>query len=426
MSNYTFKSLKHVELNPLVKKIGLFTIVIFIFFIAVLYLPWQQTVEGKGTMTAYNPTQRDYPVVATMDGFIAEFYVHENQFVKKGTKLFRMVDLDKGYLERLKTIEGSSRQQYKSSQKQIVNFKEKNENLKEYLTVGMKVYRQKHEQIKNRLSSLEQKKISLEKNLEIEKANFERTKLLHADGIESKRNLETRENSYIKARAELKKIEIDMEIEHNNLDIMTQEQKKFLNDTKNKIRLLDNQKLASEIKLKSLGQDVQRHSSNVSRYTSGEVVAEKDGYVVRIFQNDKHQFIKKGEKILHFAPKVSERSVLLKVSDFNMPLIKEGLPVRIMFYGWPALQISGWPTIQFGTFAGVIKKVERTSHEKGFYYAQITEDPKEPWPSGDVLRIGTRSTVWVRLSTVPVWYQLWRLMNALPPQMVTPIIEKEE
>jgi len=105
-----------------------------------------------------------------------------------------------------------------------------------------------------------------------------------------------------------------------------------------------------------------------------------------------------------------------------MPLIKEGLKVRIMFYGWPALQVPGWPSIKYGTFGGIIKKVDPISHEKGLYYAYISEDPDEDsWPSSDVLRPGTQATGWVRLNTVPIWYQMWRLMNALPPEMKTPI-----
>lgn len=425
MPNYTFTSLEKVQLNPLVKKVLVFTTIIFLIHAAILFLPWQQTVKGEGVVVAYDPTQRDYPILATMDGFIDEFYVSENQFVKKGTKLFTMVDLDKDYLGKLKTIEGSSRDQYKNSKKQIDNFQDKKKNLDKYLTVGLNVYKQQLEQTKNKIDSLELKKISLEKNHEIEKSNFERTNILYEDGIESKRNFEIRENIYIKANMDLKKIYIDIQIEKNNLDIIKSEKEKFLNETENKIKQLDNATLASENTLQSLGQDVQRHTANVSRYTSGEVIAEKDGYVVRIFQNDKNKFIKKSEKIIHFAPKVSVKSVLLKVSDFNMPLIKEGLPVRIMFYGWPALQIPGWPKIKFGTFGGIIKKVEQTSYEKGFYYAQIVEDPNEPWPSGDDLRMGTQSTVWVRLNTVPIWYQMWRLMNALPPHIVTPIVEKK-
>ncbi|MDP3301770.1 MAG: hypothetical protein Q8S36_07375 [Sulfuricurvum sp.] len=423
MSDPIFHSLEKVHLNPIVKKIWLFSSIIISLLVMALFLPWQQTVQGEGVVVAYDPTQRDYPVLATMDGFINEFYVTENQFVKKGTKLFMMVDLDKEYLNKLKMIEGSSRDQYKNSQIQINNFKDTKKNLDEYLSVGLNVYVQKYEQTKNKIDSLKLKKISLEKNHEIEKSNFERTKLLHADGIESKRNLEVRENSYIEANVELKKINIDIEVEKNNLDILKNERDKFLKETENKIKLLDNDTLSSKNTLHSLGQSVQTNSANVSRYTSGEVIAEKDGYVVKIFQNDKHKLIKMSEKIMHFSPKVTTKSVLLKVSDFNMPLIKEGLPVRIMFYGWPALQISGWPEIRFGTFGGIIKRVEQTSHEKGFYYAQIVEDPKEPWPKENDLRMGTQATVWVRLETVPIWYQIWRLMNAMPPKMVTPLIE---
>ncbi|MCL4433040.1 MAG: HlyD family secretion protein [Epsilonproteobacteria bacterium] len=424
MSDPIFHSLEKLQVNPLVKKIWLFSSIVLSLLIMALFLPWQQTVEGEGVVVAYDPTQRDYPVLATMNGFINEFYVTENQFVKKGTKLFTMVDLDKEYLNKLKTIESSSKDQYKNSKIQINNYQDTKKNLNQYLAVGLNVYQQKYEQTKNKIDSLKLKKISLEKKHEIEKSNYERTKLLHADGIESKRNLEVRENSYIEANVELKKISIDLDIEQNDLDILVNEREKFLKETENKIKLLDNDTLSSKNTLQSLGQSVQTNSVNVSRYTSGEVIAEKDGYVVRIFQNDKNKLIKMSERILHFAPKVTTKSLLLKVSDFNMPLIKEGLPVRIMFYGWPALQISGWPEIRFGTFAGIIKRVEQTSREKGFYYAQIVEDPKEPWPKGDSLRIGTQATVWARLETVPIWYQIWRLMNALPPKMVTPVIEK--
>jgi membrane fusion protein, adhesin transport system len=424
MSNYTYASQTKVQINPSVKKIWRFIFIVIILLVMLLFLPWQQTVKGEGVVVAYDPTQRDYSVLATIDGFINEFYVSENQFVKKGTKLFTIVDLDKEYLKKLKIIEGSTKDQYNNSKIQINNYQDTKKNLNEYLAVGLNVYQQKYEQTKNKIDSLNLKKISLEKNHEIEKSNFERTKLLHADGIESKRNLEIRENSYIEANVELKKINIDITIEKNNLDIIKNEREKFFKETDNKIKLLDNDTLSSKNTLQSLGQSVQTNSVNVSRYTSGEVIAEKDGYVVKIFQNDKNKLIKMSEKIIYFSPKVTTKSLLLKVSDFNMPLIKEGLPVRIMFYGWPALQIPGWPKIRFGTFGGIIKKVEQTSHEKGFYYAQIVEDPKEPWPKGDDLRIGTQATVWVRLETIPIWYQMWRLMNALPPKMITPRIEK--
>lgn len=119
MSEYKFRSLEKVQVNPFVKKVWMFSFIILGLLVILLFLPWQQTVKGEGTVVAYDATQRDYPVLATIDGFIDEFYVSENQFVKKGTKLFTMVDLDKGYLDKLKIIEGSSKDQYKNSQVQI-------------------------------------------------------------------------------------------------------------------------------------------------------------------------------------------------------------------------------------------------------------------------------------------------------------------
>ena len=108
----------------------------------------------------------------------------------------------------------------------------------------------------------------------------------------------------------------------------------------------------------------------------------------------------------------------VRLSDFNMPLIKKGLKVRIIFYGWPALQISGWPKISHGTYGGVIHSIEDISHEKGAYYALITEDKEDIWPDKSMLKLGSQASVWVTLGIVPLWYELWRLMMALPPAMV--------
>lgn len=425
MSEYKFEALEIVVLSPLVKKVWVFTSIVFVILVSMLFLPWQQTVNGEGTLIAKDPMQRDYKVLATLDGFIEEFYVKENQFVKQGDKLFKIVDIDKDYSQKLDSIETSSRDRYTDAQAQIGNIEDKQENLKKYLQLGLEVFIQKRSQSKSKIESLEFKKVSLVKNYEVEKFNLERIEHLYKDGIESKRDFEVAQNRYVKADAELKKIDVDIQIEKNSLGILKQEEDKFLNETKNKLKVLDNATLSSRGQLNAINQEIQINRLNSTRYKSGEVVAQKDGYIQRILQNDKHKLIHRGDEIMHFSPKVDKKIIMLKVSDFNMPLIKEGLPVRIRFYGWPVLQISGWPTIKYGTFGGIIKQVEVNSHEKGFFYARIEEDPKEPWPKGDDLRIGTQSTIWVRLATVPIWYQIWRLMNAFPPQMVTPIIEKK-
>lgn len=425
MRNYQFNSLKEVELNPLVSQIWTISTVIIMILIAILFLPWQQTIKGEGVVLALDPTQRNYIMLATLDGFIDEIYVKENQFVTKGTKLYTMVDLDKEYSDKLKIIQSGSQEQYDNARKQIENFEEKHENLEEYLKTGLNTYSQKELQTIKKIQTLRLKKVSLEKNNEIEKINFERIRLLYQDGIESKRNFETAENRYIKAKIELEKIDIDIEIEDYALKILKNEKNNFSKETKNKLKVLESGSLSSHNSLRSFQKDVQINAADIARYGTRVVIAEKDGYVIKILQNDKHRLIKKGDEVIHFSPHVTTKMIELKVSDFNMPLIKEGLPVRIMYYGWPAMQIPGWPVIKFGTFGGIIHKVENTSYEKGLFYGQVLEDVNEPWPEGESLRIGTQATVWVRLDTVPIWYQLWRLMNAQPPQMVTPILEQK-
>jgi len=420
MSSYKYTVLEKVTLHRYVEKFWYITFTIFIVIFAFLFLPWQQTVKGTGIISAYDPTQRPYAISATINGFIDEFHVEENQFVKKGELLFTMVDLDRKYSTRLKNIEEKSQEQLQNTQKQVLLSKEKKENLKEYLDMGLKVYAQKFAQTKDKIRSLELKKVSLEKNHEIEKSNFERMELLYKDGIESKRKYDSIENVYIRAKADLEKIAIDIQVEKKNIDILEKEKEKFLKDTQNKIKSLEEAILSSQNRITSIDQDLQRQSMNISRYETSEVYAQKDGYIIRLYESDKNKLLNKGEQVIYFAPAVDEKTLLLKVSDFNMPLIKEGLPVRLMFYGWPAMQISGWPKITFGTFGGIIKKIDSISYDKGFFYAYVVEDPNEPWPKGDVLKVGTQTTAWVRLETVPIWYQIWRTINGLPPRMVTP------
>jgi adhesin transport system membrane fusion protein len=419
-----FRSTRKLELSPLVQKVWLISLTIVAIMISILFLPWEQTAKGNGTIVAYDPSQRDYTMLATIDGYIDNFYVHENQFVKKGTPLYSMVDLDMEYSKRLQEMQKATQEQSNNIKNEIKNLKANKKNMSNNLDLGLKVYEEKLIQIKDKIRSLELKKHALKTNYETKKINFERVKSLYENGIESKREYDKAENIFIKADAELKKVAVDIEIQERHIEILKKEQNRFLNNANNKIKVIQNSILNAVNRSNALQKTLNQQETGIQRYESREVVAKKDGYVVRIFNNDKDKYIKRGDKILYFSPAVTQKALLLKVSDFNMPLIKEGLPVRLMFYGWPALQVSGWPKIQFGSFGGVVAKVEKISHEKGFYYAYVLETEKEPWPVGDKLRIGTQATAWVRLSTVPLWYQIWRLMNALPPKMVHPNAEK--
>ncbi|SFV70016.1 RND efflux membrane fusion protein [hydrothermal vent metagenome] len=389
-----FKSLELVQQHPIVKKFGLITVVIFTVFILLLFLPWQQTVYGTGTLTALNPMQRDYQISATINGFIEKFYVKENQKVKKGDRLFKMVDLDSQYQSSLYSIKEKSVRKYDNEILKLQNLKENLQSIKKISTITLEIYDKKIIQIQNTLQALQEQKIAI------------------------KRDLELKYSLYLQTKANYKKIDADKKNNINELAITLQKKENFQNENSVKINAFKNDILLTKNSIETIGQNIKINSINISRYEKREIVAKTDGYIVRIYQNDKNRLTKKGEKILYFSPIVTKKSIRLKISDFHMPLMKVGLRTRIIFYGWPALQISGWPKIRHGTYPGIVAAIERSTYETGSYYAIITEDTnRSKWPSNEHLKIGTQASVWVRLATVSIWYEIWRLMFALPPNM---------
>lgn len=419
MNSFNFKSLDAITPSKWIYKLLTISCIIIAILIGMLFLPWQQTVTGEGTLMAQNPSERSYMIASTVDGFIETIYVHEDQTVKAGDKLFRMIDLDQNYSKRIDRMNENINNQILYTNEEFATLAKNRTNLLEQMNNGDQLYEKRLQQAKEELKSLELKQEAAAQSYRTEKSNYERTKTLFNDAIESKRTLERSENSYAKAKAEWEKTGVDIGIQKRNFDIIQQEKEQYLLDALNKIRTADNTMNSAQVRLNGLKRDDERQKTDIARYATSDVQAQKDGHVLRVLVNDKNRYISKGEPVVHFAPNITKRAIILKLSDFHMPLIKKGLPVRIRFYGWPAMEISGWPKIQHGTFSGIIEKVDPVSFEQGFYYAYITENPKEPWPSNQILRIGTRATVWVRLSNVPVWYQIWRTMNAVPPKMVS-------
>ncbi|MDQ7047659.1 MAG: hypothetical protein Q9M39_08570 [Sulfurovum sp.] len=423
MKKFEFDSLNLANTDPFIGRLWFFSVLIVAFLVAILFLPWRQTVEGEGELIAYDPTERVHEISATIDGFIDNYYVSEEQYVRKGEKLFTMRDLDKNFINRVYSMKKSLDQQHKNTEQEIVVFGDNKESMLEQKKIGIELYDKRAIQAKEQLKSLKLKYKAQKNTYEIEFINFKRIKQLFKEDIESKRNYESAENSYIREKMQLNKIEINIKVQKRQITIVNQEKLQFIEKIENSIRTVDNSILSAHTRLNALKREQEKQLTDIARLETSEVRAEKDGYIIRILKNDKNTYVKKGEPVIQFSPDVSMRTILLKVSDFNMPLVRVGLPVRIRFYGWPVLNIPGWPIVRFGTFGGFIKKVDPVLHEKGYYYAFVVEDPDDPWPEYKLLRLGTSSTLWVALSTVPIWYQMWRLMNASPPNMVT--IEKK-
>lgn len=415
-----YGSFRLVQPHALLGRIWLFTFVVLLTLIGFLFLPWQQTVKGTGTLAAYDPSERLQSVSAPITGIITQFYVEENANVAKGDKLFSMRDLDPDLSKRMRTMVQSLREQLKNIAAKQEALRANRQNAMRERNITRELYAKRQSQANDALAAFRFKLDAVTQTVAMRQAAFDRVQALYSSGIESRRRLDQEKTALTAARAEREQLELEQQIQRRTLQILHQELTRYDTEMQSRIRTLENGIRDAENRYSALERDLQRQLSDMARYSTANVTAEKTGSVVRIFAQDKSRLIRQGEAVLQFSPRVRRRALQLKVSDFNMPLIQEGLQVRILFYGWPTLHISGWPAIRFGTFGGTIEKIDPVAYEPGVYYAYVFEDPQHPWPSDAILRLGTQATVWVALETVPMWYQLWRQMNGMPPRMLQP------
>ncbi|MDZ7935864.1 MAG: biotin/lipoyl-binding protein [Emticicia sp.] len=71
----------------------------FIIFIIILFLPWQQNINGKGTLTALRPSERPQSIQNVIAGRIEKWNIAEGQLVKKGDTLVILSELKDEYFD---------------------------------------------------------------------------------------------------------------------------------------------------------------------------------------------------------------------------------------------------------------------------------------------------------------------------------------
>jgi multidrug resistance efflux pump len=161
----------------------------------------------------------------------------------------------------------------------------------------------------------------------------------------------------------------------------------------------------------------------VSQQESRLVTAPFDGFVLQIASNQGGQMLKEGDPLCVMVPDTTDRAVQLWVRGSDVPLISPGRHVRLQFEGWPMIQFSGWPSVAVGTFGGQVVSVDSTDNGNGQFRILVRPDAGQPdrpgttWPGAGHLRQGVRANGWVLLDRVPLWFEVWRRMNAFPPSV---------
>lgn len=178
--------------------------------------------------------------------------------------------------------------------------------------------------------------------------------------------------------------------------------------------------------------EVNQAEVNLSRQGSQLVVAPRDGTILHVEAGDAATVVSAGQTLASFLPAGGERAVELYIDGRDIGLVRKGREVRLEFEGWPAFQFSGMPELAVGTFAGEVAFVEPNARADGRFRVLVTEsahgDCAPPatrpglnkasscgWPPASFVPLGANTRGWILLETVPLGYELWRVLNNFPP-----------
>jgi multidrug efflux pump subunit AcrA (membrane-fusion protein) len=177
-------------------------------------------------------------------------------------------------------------------------------------------------------------------------------------------------------------------------------------------------------KLASSRAEINKIDTNLRRQSEQLIRAPREGRILRVSAIDSATIVKQGDVLATFVPENSPRVVELYVDGRDVPLIRPGRSVRLEFEGWPAIQFSGWPSVARGLFDGTVQSVDVNASPNGLFRLLVVPKYLPPderaWPSNTSVRLGAKVRGWVMMDTVPVWFELWRILNDFPLQFTRP------
>ncbi len=395
----------------------------FMFFC--MFLPWQQNINGAGTITALTPQDRPQTIESAIAGRITSWKVREGQFVSAGDTIVTLAEVKDEYFDpeillRIQEQVGAKQEGIVATQNKLRALDQQISALQEGLQLSLSKARNRLEQAQLRVRS-DSADVNAERaQLEIARRQFAGFENLYAEGLVSLTDYERRVQTLRQAEARVVSIEnrllssrqelINARIELNAIQADYNEKlAKAQSDRSSTVAYLADAD-SEYSKLRNKYANVQVRTDQYS------LIAPQDGYIVRALRAGVGETIKEGEAVCTIMPDAPTMAAEIYVRAMDVPLLNKGNIVRLEFDGWPALQFSGWPSVAVGTFGGRIEVIDYVSDVSGRYRVLVSPDPdEEPWP--DQLRMGSGVYGWAMLKEVPVWYEIWRQLNGFPASL---------
>lgn len=415
----------------------LLLVLVAVVTLGMLVVPWRQTVLAHGQVAVFDPMQRPQPVDAQIKGRLLKLPVVEGQDIKKGAVIAVLEDRDSKFLDpqqqqRWKNQLRALADKAEAGESQIVALRGQSRALAEAQAAAVPAAEKKAVREGQKLEVLKQQLRIGEQDLVTARLQRQRIETLFAEGLRSKRDLELVILAEVEAETSLQKMQGEIGLTQTDIELARLERDKIAADLAEKQQKISESIAKTQGELAELREKIQKIESEASilnvRRELQRVVAPIDGRVVKLSKVGPGHMIKEGDTLATIVPHQQQLGVELYVRGLDTPLVEVGRPVRLMFEGFPAVPFVGWPWAAVGTFGGRVAVVDPlvTSGEedKSGFRIWIVPDPAEPaWPDREHLRLGAKGSGWIMLDDVPLYYEIWRQLNAFPAR---PALENGE
>ena len=389
----------------------------------VLFLPWTQTVSGKGRLTTLRPDQRPQTIQSPIPGKIEKWFVSEGDFVNKGDTIIHISEVKNEYFD--PALVQRTGEQIDAKAMAVSSYEAKVGALNSQIGALFRERQLKLEQATNKLMQSKLKVQSDSIDLEAAKTNneianrqYNRIAQLQKEGLKAMTDVEDKRLKLQETQAKLLSQQNKLLTTRNNVinaEVEINRVKAEYTDKISKARsdmfTAQSSQYNSEAQVTKLKNDYTNYEMRKELYY---IRAPQSGFINKALRAGVGETFKEGEQLVGIMPSDYEMAVETYIDPIDLPLIHLGEKVRIRFDGWPAIVFSGWPNISYGTYGGEVVAIETFISDNGKYRLLLAPDPNDlSWPKQ--IRVGSGAMTLALLEDVPIWFELWRQLNGFPP-----------
>lgn len=379
-------------------------------------LPWQQSAPGYGTVTALDPSARPQDVQAPTTGRVVRWHVQEGDTVEAGALLVELRDNDPYLQDRLAEEASLTDQQVTAARDKVRAARDKQSAADAARQAALDAASAKRQSAEDKHRAEREVLTAAEAALGTASIQQARAEDLAAEGLRSVQDVETAVLRTETARAKRDESRAKVDAARAEAEAARGELEKARTDADAKIASAAADLALAEADLAAYEAKRLAVATKVARQENQQVTAPVSGRVVRTAGGFGSEQIKAGDLVVQIVPESAARVVAMHVDGNDIRFVRMGDPVRVVFEGWPAVQVAGWPGVAVGTFGGRVRSIDPVDNGEGNFRVLVDPDPDQPaWPDATLLRQGLKAHAWVLLGQVPIGYELWRQLNDFPP-----------